>query len=84
MFRNDVQQAHTQRLKTCAWAEVHAVESTVQHHTQVYNCARHSIPNLGADNTLLSRYKILERQDLKIDTAVIVPNVRGQRNKSLP
>ena len=56
----------------------------VQHHAWVYNCAWHSIPNLGTDNTLLSQYKVLERQDLKINTAVIAPNVRGQRNKSLP
>ena len=29
VFRNDVRPACMQRLKTCAWAEVHAVESTV-------------------------------------------------------
>ena len=84
VFRNDVRPARTQRLKTRAWAEVHAVESTVQHHARVYNHAWHSMPNLGADDTLLSRYKVLERQDLKIDTTVIAPDVRGQRNKSLP
>jgi len=39
LFRNDVRPARTQRLKTCAWGEVHAVESTVQHHTWVYNHA---------------------------------------------
>ena len=40
--------------------------------------------DLGADASLLDRYKVLEQQDLKIDTAVITPDVRGQRNKSLP
>ena len=84
LFRNNVRPAHTQRLKTRAWAEVHAAESTVQHHARVYNRARQSIVNLGADDTLLDRYKVLEPQDLKINTAVIVPDVRGQRNKSLP
>jgi hypothetical protein len=84
LFRNDVHPAHTQRLKTRAWAEVHAVESTVQHHARVYNRARQSMLDLGADASLLDRYKVLERQDLRIDTTVIAPNVRGQRNKSLP
>jgi hypothetical protein len=84
VFRNDVRPARTQKLKTRAWAEVHAVESTVQHHARVYNCARHSMPNLGANASLLDRYKVLERQDLRIDTTVIAPDVRGQRNKSLP
>jgi len=37
IFRNDVHPACTQRLKTHAWGEVHAIESTVQHHAQVYN-----------------------------------------------
>jgi hypothetical protein len=84
LFRNDVRPARTQRLKTRAWAEVHAVDSTVQHHARVYNRAWRSLLDLGADASLLDRYKALERQDLKIDTTVISPNVRGQRNKSLP
>jgi len=84
LFRNNVRPARTQRLKTRAWAEVHAVESTVQHHARVYNRARQSMIDLGADASLLDRYKALERQDLRIDTAVIAPNMRGQRNKSLP
>jgi hypothetical protein len=84
LFRNDVRPARTQRLKTRAWGEVHAVESTVQHHARVYNRARQSMLNLSADASLFDRYKALERQDLKISTTVIAPNVRGQRNKSLP
>jgi hypothetical protein len=84
LFRNNVRPARTQRLKTRAWTEVHAVESTVQHHARVYNRARQSMLDLGADTSLLDRYKVLERQDLRINTAVIAPNVRGQRNKSLP
>ena len=84
LFRNGVRPARTQRLKTRAWAEVHAVELTVQHHARVYNRARESMLNLDADASLLDRYKVLERQDLKIDTSVIAPDVRGQRNKSLP
>jgi len=84
LFRNNVRPAHMQRLKTCAWAEVHAVESTVQHHAWVYNCAQQSTLNLCADPSLLDRYKVLRCQDLRIDTTVIAPNVRGQQNKSLP
>ena len=84
LFRNNVRPARTQRLKTRAWAEVHAVESTVQHHARVYSRARQSMLDLGADVSLLDRYKVLKRQDLKIDTTVIAPDVRGQRNKSLP
>src|SRR5713226_5432818 len=84
LFRNNVCPAHTQRLKTCAWAEVHAVKTTVQHHAWVYTRAWQSMLDLGANNSLLDRYKVLKPQDLKIDTTVIAPDVCGQRNKLLP
>ena len=76
--------ARTQRLKTRTWTEVHAVESMVQHHARVYTRAWQSMLDLGADAPLHDRYRVLEREDLKINTTVIAPNVRGQRNKSLP
>jgi hypothetical protein len=84
IFRNDVRPARTQRLKTRAWAGVHAVESSVQHHARIYMRARQAIENLSTDNILLDRYKVLKRQDLTVKTSVIAPQVRGQRNKSLP
>jgi hypothetical protein len=84
VFRHDVRPARTQRLKTRAWAEVHAVESTVQHHARVYNRARKAMVDLGASTNLLDRYKVLTRQDLSVKTSVIAPHVRGQRNKALP
>ena len=84
LFRNNVRPARTQRLKTHAWAEVHAIESTVQHHAWVYNRAWRAMLDLSAKASLLDWYKVLGRQDLRIDTSVIAPNVRGQRNKLLP
>ena len=84
LFRNEVRPAHSQRLKTRAWQGVHNVESMVQHHAQVYMRARKAIAALGADGSLLERYKVLTRQDLSVKTSVIAPDVRGQRNKSLP
>ena len=84
LFRNDIRPARTQRLKTRAWAEVHAAESTVQHHARVYMRARQAIVDLGAEPSLLDRYKVLTQQDLNIKTSIIAPHVRGQRNQSLP
>jgi len=84
LFRNDMRTAHTQRVKTHAWGEVHAVKSTVQHHAWVYNRAWQSMVDLGARASLLNWYKVLQRQDLKIDTTVIAPHVHGQWNTSLP
>jgi hypothetical protein len=60
LFRNNVRLARTQRLKTCAWGEVHAVESMVQYHARVYNCMQQSVVDLGAEASLLDQYKVLE------------------------
>ena len=57
LFRNDVRPARSQRLKTRAWAGVHAVESTVQHHARVYTRARQAMVDLGAAANILDRYK---------------------------
>src|ERR1700761_5529445 len=84
LFRHNVRPARTQRLKTHAWAEVHAVESTVQHNSRVYVRARKAMVDLGASTDLLDRYKVLRPQDLSVKTSVIAPHVRGQRNKPLP
>jgi len=83
LFRNNIRPARTQRLKTHAWGEVHAVESTVQHHAQVYNRVQQSMVDLSAEAKGLDWYKVLKRQDLIINTTIIAPSVRGQRNKSL-
>ena len=61
LFQNNVHLAHMQRLKTHTWAEVHAIKSTVQHHARVYNRTRQSMLDLGADTSLLDRYKVLKR-----------------------
>ncbi|KAH9168196.1 hypothetical protein EDB89DRAFT_1909473 [Lactarius sanguifluus] len=84
LFRHDVHPACTQRLKMRAWAEVHAAESTVQHHAQVDTRAWQAMVDLGASSSLLDRYKVLRRQDLSVKTSVIAPHVHGQRNKLLP
>ena len=84
LFRHDIRPARTQRLKTRAWAGVHAVESTVQHHARVYIRGRKAMVDLGAGSNLLDRYQVLSREDLSVNTSVIAPQVRGQRNKSLP
>jgi hypothetical protein len=83
MFRHDVRPANSQKLKIRAWAGVHAIESTVQHHARVYTRARKALEDLGAGADLLDRYQVLSPRDLTVKTSVIAPQVRGQWNKSL-
>ena len=83
VFRKEVRSARSQKYKKRAWADVQAIESSVQHHARVYVHARKALVDLGASTDLLDRYKVLRRQDLSVKTSIIAPHVRGQRNKSL-
>jgi hypothetical protein len=83
LFRHDIHLACTQRLKTCAWVKVHAVELTVQQHAWAYVHGRKAMVDLGASADLLDRYKVLRCQDLSVKTTVILLQVQGQQNKSL-
>jgi hypothetical protein len=84
LFRNDIHLAHTQRLKTRAWAEVHTVELTVQHQAWVYIHGWKAMVDLGVSTDLLDWYKVLKHQDLTIKTTIISSQIWEQQNKSLP
>ena len=50
---------------------MHSTDASVRQHAKVYSNARKALVRLGADNTLLSKYKVLFRKDLKVSTAVV-------------
>ncbi|EDQ98116.1 uncharacterized protein LACBIDRAFT_336257 [Laccaria bicolor S238N-H82] len=65
--------------KTRAWATVHAVGRTLHHHHQIYSYAIDAISRLGDPEKKIGRqYKPLLKEDMKANTAVADPNVRGQ------
>ncbi|KAF8256955.1 hypothetical protein EI94DRAFT_1635730, partial [Lactarius quietus] len=53
-------------------------------HAWVYMRAQQAIVDLGATSSLLDQYKVLTQQHLSVSTSIVSPQVRGQRNKSLP
>jgi hypothetical protein len=84
LFRNDIHPACMQRLKTRAWAGVHAVESMVQHHTWVYTHVWQAMISLGAAANLIDQYKVLRCQDLSVKTTVISPQVEDNITSHCP
>lgn len=84
LFRTEIRHnAGSQRQKGRAWGKVSAAETTIRHHARVYSRCREALQRLNADKDILSRYKVLKKEDLKVSTAIVDPNARGTRNESL-
>jgi len=65
--------------KTRAWATVHSVGRTLHLHHQIYSYAVSAISRLGNPEKMIGRqYKPLLKEDMKANTVVADPNVRGQ------
>ena len=71
------------RKTTRSYAEVQAVELTITQGAKVYSSIRTAMERLGADGEVMERFQKLEKEDLKASTAVIDPNARGEREKTL-
>lgn len=82
LFRKTVRTAKSQAMSTRAWAQVHSVDRAVSINATIYSKCRSQLANLGA-NDILTRYRPLEKEHLKVSTAVADPNARGQRNSTL-
>jgi hypothetical protein len=83
LFRTVIRHHRSQGRSTRAWTQVHAIEKTALINSKIYKRAREQMVELKADEEILSKYKVLTKQDLKISTAVAEPNARGSRNDSL-
>jgi len=49
----------------------------VSHYSKVYCRARAALARLGADETTLTKFKVLTRDDVKASTAILDPNMPG-------
>ncbi|KAI0944577.1 hypothetical protein AcW1_002251 [Taiwanofungus camphoratus] len=83
LFRTKVRHAKSQQRKTRAWQDVNTIDKTLQHHARVYSKARKALVLLEAPAGLLAKYQVLHREHLKVSTAVVDPNKRGERGTSL-
>lgn len=83
LFRTEVRHSKSQARSTRAWGKVHAADAIVTRHCKMYRTCRTAMVALGADEELLSRYELLRDEDLKVSTAVVMPNSRDHRNASL-
>ncbi|KAG1797829.1 uncharacterized protein HD556DRAFT_1431037 [Suillus plorans] len=83
LFWTVVRPAKSQASTTWAWAQVHSVKHVINLNSMIYKKCRSQLSNLGAYH-MLQKYRLLERTELKANSAVADPNIRGQRNLTLP
>lgn len=83
LFRTDVRHSKSQAMSTRAWGKVHAVEAIVTRHSDIYRACRSAMMALGAGTDVMERYQLLRDKDLRVSSAVALPNARDHRNASL-
>lgn len=79
--KNATTNGYTMRLRS--YGDAHAVQMTIDQAAKVYRTARKAMILLGADDSTLSKYNVLLKEDLASSTAVVDPNARGQSRSKL-
>lgn len=82
-FRKNLRLAKSKVQKTRSWDAIHTVDRCLKEQSLIYNSARNAMIKLGADNNTMSRYQVLTSEDLKVNTAIVEPNARGQHDVKL-
>jgi hypothetical protein len=81
LFRNSVALAKSQRTKSRAWRSVKVVEASVRRHSQEYCNARQALVHLHASSSVMDKFPILKKEDLKMSRDVVEENRVGQRSE---
>jgi hypothetical protein len=72
-----------QGVRTRARAVIATLNRKISHFARVYGQCRLAMTRLGADVNVFNIYCILEKQDLKVSTAILNPNEPGSTRQSL-
>lgn len=84
LFRAHVRNnAPKQSYVTRSYGETQTVQRSIELSAKIYRAARKAMVKLGAPSSLLAKYQVLEKEDLRANTAVADSNAPGQRSDSL-
>ncbi|KIK77653.1 hypothetical protein PAXRUDRAFT_166135, partial [Paxillus rubicundulus Ve08.2h10] len=83
LFGTELWHASSQTHTTWAWGKINAIELTVKNHAAVYRACHRAMISLKADEDTLVRYRVLEKEHLKVSTPVSDPNAQGHRDSTL-
>lgn len=83
LLRKKVRNANSQRKSTRAWDEVHKVSRKVTDQVGAYRRARNALEFLNVDAGTMTRYKLIEDEDLKMPGDLTEENRVGQRSEKM-
>lgn len=83
IFRMMKSNPRSQRTKTRAWKAVDAATATVQQHARSYCLAQAAMVRLNADPSILTKFPLLQKQDLTVSRDIVEENRLGQRSEHL-
>ena len=83
VYRTQVRHAKNFAVTTWAWKKVSDLDAMVARYSAVYHHCQQQMVALGANQSILNRYQILNKKDVTVSTAVADSNARGHCHNSL-
>ena len=83
LFSHVIRIAPRKGVRTRARADIAKLNDKIGYHCRVYTHCRIAMVSLGADDEILSRYRILERKDIASSGALLNPNQPGSTTHRL-
>ncbi|KAH6908105.1 hypothetical protein BKA70DRAFT_1372112 [Coprinopsis sp. MPI-PUGE-AT-0042] len=83
LYRSSVRLAEGKKGKTRGYTAISNVDQHMRLNIKIYHKSRWALSRLGAEQSVMNRYRRITKSDTKAITAIYQPNARGQRNKSL-
>lgn len=82
-YSHVIRVAPRKEVHTRARAAITKLNRVIIYYSRVYEQCRTAMVRLGADNSILHKYQILRKDDLKSSTALLNPNVPGSTRVQL-
>lgn len=76
-YSHVMRSAPTKSVRTRSRAVISKVSDRISHYSRVYNRSRAAMVRLGADESTLTKFRVLSREDVKASTAILNPNIPG-------
>jgi hypothetical protein len=81
LFRSSVSVAKSQYTKTRAWRAINTVDVSVRRHAQQYRNAHQALVHLGASASVMAKFPVLRKEDLKLSRDIVEENRVGQKSE---
>ncbi|EAU86504.2 hypothetical protein CC1G_10226 [Coprinopsis cinerea okayama7 len=83
LYRSNIRLAEGKKQKTRGYTAVSAVNQRLRDSIRIYNQTRWAMRRLGANDSVIRRYRALTPEDTRAVTTIYQPNMRGERNRPL-